>query len=266
MIVKNIQYYIVLFLACILIVPFQSCKKDNKISRKIYKDTLISIDEVTQRYSNGYVEFMYHSSYLIKWKPPEEVKNDFIKNLNDFKILCKVIPDTELALREDYYQYVYNTKLKTKYLIKNKYTLNENEYDEFLELVKDKTIPDDECYTQKNKYKILDIEYFDLNSDGIDEYIIGDNCSLLNHCIYYCIIEKKNNKTNIIFEDCCELLVIVNKVFNGYFIVGNECPASRIVPIGSVTLLYKYDGKEYQSTKEEINSSENYDNEFYGDE
>jgi hypothetical protein len=203
---------------------------------------------------------MINSCDFIKWKPPADIKNDFYRNLKEFKILRKVIPDSELALRDDYIQYVYNTKSKKRYLIKSKYTMDESEFAMFLDLAQKHSSSNEDCYKQKNKWGILDIDFFDLNSDGNDEFIMSNNCSMLNHYQYYYVIEKKDDNLKILFQESCEFLVVTNKIYNGYFILDDEGPESRIVPSGAVIIAsYKYDGKEYKKFKED------FDDESYGD-
>ncbi len=228
--------------------------KRNSSNKKIYKDTLVAIDNITKIFSNGYIEILYDQTVRKYVKLPLETINDMRNNILNYRIKYKIIPYGEFAEEEDINEYIVNIKSDDIFLIPNKYSISNKEYDEILNIIIPIESIRKECFEKvKNKRDILDIEFFDLNSDGKDEYIVwssNTDCFMYNHAFEVHVLENKENSIITLYNDYTEDLEVINKITNGYF----ELEESGLSGRGRddpevVTIRYKFNGVEYSEAR-----------------
>lgn len=236
------NYLLILIISFSIFVLFCSCGNNKTSQKKEYKDTLVAIKEITKVYSNGYIEINCGERFFVKIS--SEKLSNLQNNMNNYFIKHKIIPENEIADIEVYKVTLLNTSTNEEYPIKNKYCISDNEFNSIIDLVIKDESRKSECFAKvKNKRNILDIEFFDLNSDGQDEYIVwcSNSCFVYNHCMDVYVLEKVGNNLITLSNVYTEGFEISNKISKGYFIFEDYGTAGPEAIIKS----YKYNGTKY---------------------
>jgi hypothetical protein len=269
------KIYLHYILLIAIITLFASCSKKDSIvvNKKEYKDSTVAIKKINKKYFNGYVEFEFVNLNTALCKVPENILNEIKKNHNDYTLEFKIIPDTVIAEKEDYYQYIINTKTKEKIPVKNKYNITDEDFEAILSVVLKNEADKNKCFEKvRNKRKIVDVDLFDLNSDGQDEFIVwcvSTDCFIYNHGQDLYIIEKKGNQFITLFTDMTESFEVQNEITNGYFNIEESGIAGRGQRNpDEVITTYKFNGKQYKKSRTSFRKIDLGDDEFddeYGD-
>lgn len=225
-------------------------KKETTINKISFKDTLVAINKVTKQFSNGYLEILYNQNQIRRVKIPSDKITVLVNNLKDYRVKYKIIPYGEDGKNDDYSEFVIDIKTGDKIPIMNKYSINDEVFNAILNVTLKEEALRSECFAKvKNKRDIIDVEMFDLNSDGQDEYIVwcvNNSCFVYNHCQDVYVLEKVESNLLTLFNSCTEGIEITNKVSNGYFIIDESGIAGRgrDVPEEAITTL-KFNGTKY---------------------
>lgn len=227
----------------------ESIKEESIKAKKIEIDTLFKIGKLIKEYKNGYSIFRYGDNQEIKIKLPDSVKKDISKNRDAYRVsICK---DYEMLLSRDYKDAIININTNDIYKVYNSYRLDDSEFEKLFNVIMTnyyETLPED----KKCSRDAFDIEFFDLNFDGIDEMIITGSLKYFfnMHALPMFVVEKKDGEYKVIYSYAAENFEIMEIIKNNYYVISDLNIEGRGLknPL-AISVYYQYDGNKYVEYK-----------------
>jgi len=254
------RFFLILTILTLTSLTLTSCSKEENIkkentkevnieAKKIEIDTLFKIGKLIKEYKNGYSIFRYGDNQEIKIKLPDSVKKDISKNRDAYRVsICK---DDEMLFARDYKDAIININTNDIYKVYNSYRLNDSEFEKLFNVIMIdyyKNIPED----KKCSRDAFDIEFFDLNFDGIDEMIITGSLKYFfnMHALPMFVVENKDGEYKVIYSYAAENFEIMEKIKNNYYVISDLNIAERGLknPL-AISVYYQYDGNKYVEYK-----------------